>query len=145
MDNTKRKDWIHCHCLNCDTEFYTPEYRVNAGRGKYCSRRCACVAAGKAFHVKYDQTGDANPNFIDGNWQARKAEYKARYRQKHPDAARAHDMIRRYLRAGKIKKQPCQVCGDAINVHAHHEDYSRPLDVEWLCAMHHRIRHGGTK
>lgn len=41
-----------------------------------------------------------------------------------------------YLRRGKIKKQPCEVCG-SDNSQAHHEDYSKPLEVKWLCRIHH--------
>ena len=26
-------------------------------------------------------------------------------------------------------------------VHAHHEDYDYPLDVIWLCPIHHKARH----
>ena len=42
------------------------------------------------------------------------------------------------VRTGKIKKLPCKVCGYEI-VEAHHEDYSKPLEVIWLCREHHRI------
>jgi hypothetical protein len=39
---------------------------------------------------------------------------------------------------GTLKTQPCEVCGSTVSVEAHHEDYSRPLDVRWLCNYHHR-------
>ncbi len=29
-------------------------------------------------------------------------------------------------------------------VHAHHHDYSKPLDVEWLCKDCHWQQHGGV-
>lgn len=35
---------------------------------------------------------------------------------------------------------PCEVCGD-VNSQGHHEDYSRPLEVMWLCQKHHSARH----
>ena len=38
-------------------------------------------------------------------------------------------------------RKPCAVCGSKKFVHAHHDDYSRPLDVKWLCAMHHVKEH----
>lgn len=41
---------------------------------------------------------------------------------------------------GKLKRMPCEVCGDPKS-HGHHEDYSKPLDVQWLCSKHHRAVH----
>ena len=40
------------------------------------------------------------------------------------------------LKKGIIQKQQCVVCGKH-DVIAHHEDYSRPNDVIWICEEHH--------
>lgn len=45
------------------------------------------------------------------------------------------------LRDGVLVRQPCEVCGDAVGIHGHHEDYSKPLEICWLCLWHHRERH----
>lgn len=63
-----------------------------------------------------------------------------RWRAEHPDAYRAQTAVGNALRDGKLLKKPCQVCGTDEDVHAHHDDYSKPLEVKWLCAKcHHRI------
>ena len=49
--------------------------------------------------------------------------------------------VKNALKFGRLMKQPCQRCGEIANVHAHHDDYSKPLDVMWLCPLHHRQRH----
>jgi len=49
-------------------------------------------------------------------------------------------MIGNALRDGKVVKRPCEVCGDPKS-QGHHEDYSKPLDVVWLCTVHHGARH----
>jgi hypothetical protein len=49
--------------------------------------------------------------------------------------------VKNNLKRGRIERQPCEICGTP-NAHAHHEDYDRPLDVRWLCEMHHRQIHG---
>ena len=40
-----------------------------------------------------------------------------------------------------FEKHPCIVCGDGKKVEAHHSDYSKPLDVDWLCSKHHALWH----
>jgi len=43
----------------------------------------------------------------------------------------------------KLKRQPCEVCG-SLDTQAHHDDYSKPLEVRWLCQLHHsRVHKGG--
>jgi hypothetical protein len=39
-----------------------------------------------------------------------------------------------------IKRGNCEIC-DIPNAHAHHEDYSKPFEVRWLCRKHHRELH----
>ena len=43
-------------------------------------------------------------------------------------------------RLGIIVKQPCEVCGK-LKVDAHHDDYSKPTEVRWLCRKHHSWHH----
>ena len=55
---------------------------------------------------------------------------------------RARRAVHKALADGRLTKCPCTVCGTVDLVEAHHADYSRPLDVTWLCAQHHAERHG---
>jgi hypothetical protein len=45
------------------------------------------------------------------------------------------------VKNGSLKKQPCEKCGSTGRVNAHHEDYTKPLDVMWLCYTCHRELH----
>jgi hypothetical protein len=49
-----------------------------------------------------------------------------------------------YQERGKLIKQPCAVCGDP-NSQKHHPDYSKPLEVIWLCPDHHHELHRKLK
>ena len=44
-----------------------------------------------------------------------------------------------------VKSDACEGCGkwceDARKLHGHHSDYSKPLEVEWLCASCHGKKH----
>lgn len=64
----------------------------------------------------------------------------ARWRSENKLKRAAHLLLASALKSGIVVKAPCERCG-STRVHAHHEDYSRPLDVMWLCAKHHREVH----
>lgn len=59
---------------------------------------------------------------------------------KNPDGYRAHYIVHNAIRDGKLQKLPCVICGNA-KAHAHHKDYSRPLDVVWMCPQCHQRMH----
>ena len=52
------------------------------------------------------------------------------------------DNINRAVKRGDLTREPCVECGDP-DTHGHHTDYSRPLDVVWLCPLHHGRTHAG--
>jgi len=45
---------------------------------------------------------------------------------------------------GKLVKGPCEVCG-VSDVESHHDDYTNPREVRWLCTTHHRALHKAAK
>lgn len=55
----------------------------------------------------------------------------------------AHMKVYYAIRVGKLKRQPCEQCANPVAM-AHHDDYSKPLDVRWLCANCHYLHHKGT-
>lgn len=63
-----------------------------------------------------------------------------RYRGKSSVRTKAHHATSLAIREGKLKKKPCEVCG-SLDVQAHHDDYSKPLEVRWLCVPHHNEHH----
>jgi hypothetical protein len=48
----------------------------------------------------------------------------------------ARTKVQYALQRGLLVRLACQICGWQ-KAQAHHEDYSRPLDVIWLCPQHH--------
>jgi len=41
-----------------------------------------------------------------------------------------------------VKPESCERCGNATSyVYAHHPDYSKPLEVRWLCGSCHKLTH----
>jgi hypothetical protein len=76
--------------------------------------------------------------------KGRAAEIRKYYSKKLriPHKLRARYALRYAVRSGKIVRGVCFRCGSS-QVEAHHEDYSKPLDVIWTCKVHHdEIHHG---
>lgn len=71
-----------------------------------------------------------------------------RHDKRYPERARARDLVQRAMRKGTLKRLPCEICGvehgaqlpdgRTAKVEGHHDDYSKPLDVRWLCTDHHK-------
>lgn len=68
-------------------------------------------------------------------------EHKRKWRDRNRDKIAAHTAVGNAIRDGRLVPLPCERCGTTAFIHAHHEDYSRPLDVTWLCSKCHGLRH----
>lgn len=128
---------VEVFCKICGSAFMIWHSEIPRGRGRYCSRSCL----GRAGRASLDQSGSKNPGWkggISGDY----GKYAKRFREKYPEKREAHKAVMRAINAGILEKKPCEVCDDIVRIHAHHKDYSRPLEVKWLCAKHHRMSHG---
>lgn len=71
--------------------------------------------------------------------------WRQHYLAAHPEFARkerARQQLRHAVRSGVIvKPTTCPRCGAehvlAREMHAHHPDHDKPLDVEWMCRRCH--------
>lgn len=61
-------------------------------------------------------------------------------RHRYPEKHRARRALRRAVARGEVKKQNCEIC-DSPSTGGHHDDYSQPLKVRWLCPLHHSKAH----
>ncbi|MDD4804270.1 MAG: hypothetical protein PHN69_03775 [Candidatus Pacebacteria bacterium] len=51
---------------------------------------------------------------------------------------KAYNKVYYALKAGKlIKPAQCEICKSTENIQAHHKDYSKPLEVDWVCQKCH--------
>lgn len=60
-----------------------------------------------------------------------------------PEKRHAHYVVNNAVRDGRlIKPSACSKCDrSGVRLEGHHDDYSRPLDVVWLCCRCHRRHH----
>lgn len=85
----------------------------------------------KLSQLKY-KSSDMGRGKIQHHDRGRKA------REPYKMAARI--ALHQAIRSRKVVRQPCSICGDPKS-HGHHSDYSKPLDVIWLCRSHHAEWH----
>jgi len=80
--------------------------------------------------------GANNPRWLGGvaNDNMR---YRTRQAERWPEREAARRAVAIAVRAGRLVRGPCERCGMTTKVEGHHDDYSRPLDVRWLCSTHH--------
>lgn len=70
------------------------------------------------------------------------AKANEKYRVSRPERMRAHTAVNNAIRDGRLIPWPvCAIPECTCAPEAHHPDYSRPLDVVWLCDGHHKEAH----
>lgn len=81
----------------------------------------------------------------------RLSKVQKKWRRDHPGVQAAlvaewkkknKEKIRAKNRACRIPMKPCEMCGTEIDVHRHHPDYDKPMDIIFLCRTHHKRVHG---
>lgn len=58
--------------------------------------------------------------------------------------SRAVNLVNLAIKRGDLVRGACEVCG-APDAHGHHDDYSKPLEVRWLCTAHHSEQHSNLR
>lgn len=68
------------------------------------------------------------------------------YKNNYPLKYAAHMVTRNAIRDGKLIKQTnCSKCNSDYKIEAHHDDYTKPLEVRWLCELCHKEWHRHNK
>lgn len=123
--NKASPDGLHPWCKSCR-------------HSSYMSRQEAYVAASRSrYAANSDGIREHNSS---PERRAVRAATMCLYRARNTDKVRARNLLNSAIRAGNIKRQPCEKCG-CKRTSAHHADYSKPLEVQWLCIKCHGIAH----
>lgn len=130
-------------CFKCLAAKPLTEFYKHAAMGDGHLGKCKdCTRADVKRHRQenwetvraYDRMRASQPHRV-----ATRHRIVAEYEQRFPNRKKANTAVSNAVRTGRLKKQPCWVCGEKAV--AHHPDYDRPLDVVWLCQSHHKQAH----
>ena len=148
-------------CKSCEIDkplddFYKHEAQKD-GRDSTCKecRKSRLKERRKADPEKFKET-DRLRYQIDPRVRERHRRYhktddgKAALRRSHKkwieaneDKRAAHILLNNAIKAGKVEKpNACDDCGKCeCRIEGHHDDYTKPLDVRWLCRECHLLQH----
>lgn len=145
MNDVIINNMITKKCSQCDVEkdineFFFANKSKNI-RQSYC-KICYKKYDAHRHHTNRDKRNEEARIFYQNNkekWAEKVKKHILLYPEKH----KARNKLRYAVYTGKIIKQPCEVCGE-VKVEGHHKDYSKPLEVNWLCHKHHMETHRTT-
>lgn len=124
-------------CSRCEGQIVVTE--VMCKRGNYRCGKCESEMA-TAWGVKNRARRRALNSEYAGRHRDEHVARTRQYREAHPERAAARQAVQTAVRNGSLARLECEVCGEAKS-HAHHDDYSKPLEVRWLCHEHHMEHH----
>lgn len=142
----------HCkRCVNAGCRDYYDRNResikVRARRGGRLARQANPERARKMQNERRHRFAARPENatyFQDYARAYRKAkpQKEKQSKRKHVNKHLARQMVHMAVRLGMlIRPDRCERCGIGVKkAQGHHPDYSKPLEVEWLCSACHRIR-----
>lgn len=101
----------------------------------------------RLYYREYSLKNKTRIVAVSKNWRLRNGDRVSsmhiRYRNKFPDKHSARIELNNAIKLGLVNKpRSCGLCGRAPKyLHGHHEDYSKPLDVLWVCPLCHSLIH----
>ncbi len=146
-------------CSMCKTEKSASEFHKNkelkSGLRSACKQCCKKYTAnqeikrktpeGRAKKRAWSRTRTASDRMRE-----RARRHSVKRIQQYPEKEAARNAVRCALRRGDmVRPEACEVC-NAIPlkgkdgrsyIHGHHDDYSKPLEVRWLCTECHAKYH----
>ena len=126
-------------CFKCKIEKDKSEFYKHQGMSDGRIGKCK-VCVRKDVTKNRSENIDRFRAYDRARGNRQKPGYAKTYRKRYPNKYKATTLVNNAIRGNNLFKEPCVVCG-STEVHAHHDDYAKPLNVKWLCAVHHKQWH----
>lgn len=137
----------------CEENFYR---RTPGGTFESICKKCRYEGARNLAKTKPDQYKKVRQKYYLKNrekikeaskkWrQGNKERFKKIHNKshlKHPLKRCARKLLNYHIKKGNINRPDvCGKCFKNYRIQAHHDDYSKPLEVRWLCSKCHVMEH----
>ena len=150
-------------CFKCKESKPLSEFYVHLQMGDGHLNKCKeCTKTDVKRHRKanverireYDRARSKLPHRRAGDKARSKALHRIKantertkiYRKTFPLRYKAHSIINHALKSGKlIRPSICEACEQELRLNGHHDDYTKPLEVKWLCSPCHSELHQDLK
>lgn len=119
-------------CFNCGVERPLSDFYKHSGMADGHLNKCKeCVKSdvrtNRANNLEYYRAYDRGRGYHGDGIE-----------KQSPAKRKAQRKVNNGIRDGKIERvTQCEDCGATSTIHAHHDDYAKPLDVRWLCVPCH--------
>jgi len=148
----KTKDGLHPYCIVCMKKYNREYYKKHKKRidKKVVNWRKENPDKVREWNRQYRER---HPEEIRESRRKSQRKYgrnnkellterKREWRKENRDKNRARELLQYAIRKGMIiRPEICSECGKKKKwIDGHHEDYSKPLEVDWLCRRCHKKR-----
>lgn len=136
------QDGYMWHCRECHGAYRRAQYKDNPEyyREYVRKRREANPEKVRAYFnsekvtKRYQEWRQNNSEKVSG--------YNSLWKRANSIKTAAHTAVRKATVSGElVRPVQCSSCSSTNRIEAHHEDYSKPLDVVWLCRKCHNKLH----
>jgi len=152
-----KKECFKCNTIKPLNEFYKHSQMKDGhvNKCKECNKKDArdTRLENIDYYLEYDRNRSDNPKRVaarkdyaermktDPRAKEKKKIYTKSYQEKHAIKRGAHVIWGNYIKRKKVDPEPCANCSGTHDINAHHEDYTKPLEIIWLCKACHGKRH----
>lgn len=160
--NKNRKDGLSCYCKVCkrlDGKKYNKENREkcaeklrkwrkkNPEKNKEYGRKYSEIHRDKIIARRRTPEYREKMKILVKNWvennKERNRNNQRIYKKKNRKKENARGLIAKAVRRNKIvRPKNCDMCLIRCTPDAHHKDYDKPYEVQWLCKDCHMKIHG---
>jgi hypothetical protein len=127
-------------CSRCNEPKPTRSFYKRGGKPRSECKTCSNKDKSSWVNRNRAKVQEQNRDWYKNNKEKKDKWYKEN-REAHPEKVEAHNLVAVAIQKRWLVPQPCEMC-EETEVVAHHEDYDKPLEVNWYCrSCHAKVHH----